>query len=116
MKLFFLEIIYALFIIIILQKLEFFKIIKEYLKNLKKILIILKKNLNNDNLFKIILSDIIDLFKILFKLIIIFILIAIFTYLINLYYKNFIEKIFSLQFLIICIVLILIKNFLKKKF
>jgi hypothetical protein len=113
MKLFFIEIIYAFLLIIFLNKLKFLIILKEYFQNFKKLLTVLKKNLNNDNLIKLIIPEFKTLYKCLFKLLLILFLIVIFSYPFNYFYEGFINEIFSLQFFVICVSILFIMNFIK---
>jgi hypothetical protein len=116
MKLFFIEIVYVFLLITFLNKFKFLIILKEYFLNFKKILIILKNNYNNDNLIKLIIPELNNFYINLFKLMLILFSVLLFSYLCNYFYKGFIKEIFSFQFLIICLLLLFIINFIKNKF
>lgn len=105
-----------IYLVIATYILKFFKInliFKTYLNNLKNIINIFKLN-DEDKKINLLLSSSIILFKNIFKIVAIFILIVLLTFLFNLLISEFYENLFTLNFIILTFIYIIFLYILKK--
>jgi len=113
MKFIIINTIYLIFVTYILKFFKINLIFKTYLNNLKNIINIFKLN-DEDKKINLLLSSSIILFKNIFKIVGILILIVLLTFLFNLLISEFYENLFTINFIILTFVYIIFLYILKK--